>query len=190
MEHYKSFKVIFFSLCILAALFYKFGITYNLFLHFLFFYFLIVLCSYDLKYKAVPDYLLLVVFIFSFFIAYFEIFEALKDSFIIAGAMFLLNFLLSFYIQNIKARFLKDESLKTKNALGEGDIVLIASFSVFLGLERSMFIIFLSAIFGLIHYIYLKVKKEESEIPFIPSLILALLLEYFLEFSFYFKDFY
>ena len=39
-----------------------------------------------------------------------------------------------FYIQNIKAKILKDEDLKTQEALGEGDIPIIATIAVILGL--------------------------------------------------------
>ena len=66
---------------------------------------LVVLSLYDFKYKAVPDYLLLFAFFSSFFITKFDIFEALQSAFIISGAFVILNFLVTFYIQNIKANF-------------------------------------------------------------------------------------
>ena len=71
---------------------------------------LVVLSFYDFKYKAVPDYLLLFALLSSFFITTLDIFEALQSAFIIAGAFVILNFLVTFYIQNIKSRFLKDKS--------------------------------------------------------------------------------
>ena len=85
---------------------------------------LVVLSLYDFKYKAVPDYLLLFALLASFFITNLDIFEVLQSAFIISGAFVILNFLVTFYIQNIKSRFLKDESLKTQTALGEGDLLV------------------------------------------------------------------
>ncbi|HAC70870.1 MAG TPA: hypothetical protein DCF41_04010, partial [Arcobacter skirrowii] len=99
----------------------------------LFFLNLLVLVIYDFKYKAVPDYLLLVALFLSFFISEYSFIDSLKNAFFISGAFILLNFVVTFYIQNIKSRFLKDESLKTKTALGEGDIPLIASFAIIVG---------------------------------------------------------
>ena len=93
-------------------------------------------------------------------------------------------------IQNIKSRFLKDESLKTQTALGEGDIPLIASFGVILGVYNTFIAIFLSAIVAMFYAIYLKNRKNEIEIPFIPFLVFGFLLEYFFNLSNIFKDFY
>ena len=53
---------------------------------------LLVLSFYDLKYKAVPDYLLLIAFITSFFVTKLDFIEALRNAFICAGAAVLLNF--------------------------------------------------------------------------------------------------
>ena len=156
---------------------------------------LFVLSIYDFKYKAVPDYLLLFAFIVSFFITKLDIFEALQSAFIVVGAFVILNFLVTFYIQNIKARILKDDSLKTKTALGEGDIPLIASFGIILGVYNTFIAIFLSAIVAIFYVIYLKNIKNENknievEIPFIPFLVFGFLLEYFFNISNIFKDFY
>ena len=81
--------------------------------------------------------------------------------------------------KNIKSRFLKDESLKTKTALGEGDIPLIASFAIIVGLEEVVFLVFLSALLAIVLYIYRVKKFKDGEIPFIPPLAVAFLLEYF-----------
>ncbi|RBQ32707.1 peptidase A24 [Arcobacter sp. FW59] len=190
LEHYRSLKVLILSLVLSILLFIKFGFGLLFLQYSLFFYILVVLCSYDLKYKAVPDYLLLFVFITSFFLTSFEFLESLQNALFLSGAVFLLNVLVTFYIQNIKSRILKDESLKTKTALGEGDIPLIASIGVVLGLQEAIFTIFLSAILGIIHTIYVKAIKKESEIPFIPSLVIAFFLEFFFHISNHLKDLY
>jgi len=80
---------------------------------------LVVLSLYDFKYKAVPDYLLLFALLASFFITNLDIFEALQSAFIISGAFVILNFLVTFYIQNIKSRFLKEE-FKDSNSTRRG----------------------------------------------------------------------
>ena len=151
---------------------------------------LLVLSFYDFKYKAVPDYLLLFALVSSFFITKFDFFEALNSAFVCAGALIILNFLVTFYIQNIKSRILKDESLKNQNALGEGDIPLIASFGVILGVYSTFVAIFLAAITAMFYAIYLKSRKNEIEVPFIPFLVIGFLLEYFAQLSNIFKDFY
>jgi len=151
---------------------------------------LLVLSFYDLKYKAVPDYLLLIAFITSFFVTNLDFIEALRNAFICAGAAVLLNFLVTFYIQNIKARILKDETLRTQTALGEGDIPIIATLGIILGLESTLIAILLSAIIAIIQSIYLKFVKKENEIPFIPSLVFGFFVEYFFSITTIFKDFY
>lgn len=151
---------------------------------------LLVLSFYDLKYKAVPDYLLLIAFITSFFVTKLDFIEALKNAFICAGAAVLLNFLVTFYIQNIKARILKDENLQTQTALGEGDIPIIATLGVILGIESTLFAILLSAFIAIIQSIYFKFVKKDNEIPFIPSLVFGFFVEYFFGITMIFKDFY
>lgn len=167
----------------------EFNILQNLIL-ILFFINLLVLSVYDLKYKAVPDYLLLIAFLTSFFVTKFDFLEALKNATICAGFAVLLNFLVTFYIQNIKARILKDETLKNQVALGEGDIPIIASIGVILGLESTLIAILLSSIIAIIQAIYLKFAKNDIEIPFIPSLVFGFFVEYFFSITTIFKDFY
>lgn len=151
---------------------------------------LITLAVYDLKYKAVPDYLLLFAFVLSFFVTKYEFFDSLKNAFLCAGALVLLNFIVTFYIQNIKARILKDETFRTQTALGEGDIPIIATLGIILGLESTLIAILLSAIIAIIQSIYLKFVKKENEIPFIPSLVFGFFVEYFFSITTIFKDFY
>lgn len=156
----------------------------------IFFILLLILSLYDFKYKAVPDYLLLFAFVLSFFITKYSFETALLNTFTVSGAFVILNFIVTFYIQNIKARILKDEGLKTAQALGEGDIPLIASFAVILGLYETFFTIFVAAFIAIFHYIYIKYKKHETQIPFIPSLAMAFLLEFTFNISNIFKDYF
>lgn len=181
-------QIIFFCVILFSLLFFKLGFNLDLFLFSSFAFVMIVLSFIDLKYKAVPDYLLLFIFILSFFLTTYSLIEALKNAFLVSGAMVLLNFVLTFYIQNIKSRILKDESLKTQEALGEGDIPVIATFAIILGLEAAVFTIFFAAVIAIIQYIYVNFKKENREIPFIPALASAFFLEYLFSISSYLKE--
>ena len=171
-------------------IFLKLGFSKEFFLMSLLVYVLIVLSFIDFKYKAVPDYLLLIVLILSFFVTNFSIAEALKNAFLFSGAVVLLNFIVTFYIQNIKSKLLKDESLKTQVALGEGDIPVIAMIGVILGLTGGVLAIFLGAFFAIIPSIYSNLVKKDIQTPFIPYLVLGFLTEYFFKLETFIKVFY
>ncbi|MBY0540586.1 MAG: prepilin peptidase [Campylobacterales bacterium] len=166
---------------ITLALFLKLGLNQEFIFMVLLSYVLITLSFIDFKYKAVPDYLLLLVFIVSFFASTFSITEAFKNAFLFSGAFILLNFIITFYIQNIKSRILKDESLKTQEALGEGDIPIIAMFGIILGINSGLIAIFLAAIFAIIPAIYSNFVKKDIQTPFIPYLVLGFFTEYFFD---------
>ena len=153
-------------------------------------YILITLSFIDLKYKAVPDYLLLIVLVLSFFASNFSLIESLKNAFLFSGAFVLLNFIITFYIQNIKSKLLKDESLKTQVALGEGDIPIIAMLGIMLGVSGGLFAIFLAAIFAIIPAIYSNFVKKDIQTPFIPYLVLGFFTEYFFNLETIIKAFY
>lgn len=156
----------------------KLGFGIELILSLLFFYTIIILSFIDLKYKEVPDYLLFIVFIISFFITKNDFLFAIQDAMILAGGFVLLNFIITFYIQNIKSRIYKDESLRTQEALGEGDIPVISAIGVILGLKLALVAIFLSALFAIIPAVYNNYSKKDIEIPFIPYLALGLFCTY------------
>ena len=166
---------------ITLALFLKLGLNQEFIFMVLLSYVLITLSFIDLKYKAVPDYLLLLVFVLSLIASNFSIIEAFKNAFLFSGAFILLNFVITFYIQNIKSRILKDESLKTQEALGEGDIPIIAMFGIILGINSGLIAIFLAAIFAIIPAIYSNFVKKDIQTPFIPYLILGFFTEYFFD---------
>ena len=162
-------------------LFLKLGLSFSFFLSIVFIYVLIVLSFIDFYYKAVPDYLLLLLLVLSFFVSEYDFITNIKNACLLSGAFILLNFLVTFYIQNVKAKLLKDDSLKEQEALGEGDIPVIASFAVILGLQASLMVMFFAALFAIIPAIYNKYKNKEIEIPFIPFLSLGFIVEYFFE---------
>ena len=71
------------------------------------FYTLIVLSFIDLKYKAVPDYLLIIAVILTVIVG------DLIDILIFAGGFVLLELVITFYIQNVKAKITKNKDLET-----------------------------------------------------------------------------
>ena len=146
------------------------------------FYLLIVLSFIDLNYKAVPDYLLVMIFFASLFAVYFnenmEFISAFKNGLIYAGGFIILDFLLSFYIQNIKYKMTQDESLKEQKALGEGDIPIVFVIGVLLGLKAGFMAIFLAALLAIMPSIYNIIFKKEIETAFIPYLSLGFFIEF------------
>ena len=107
------------------------------------FYTLIVLSFIDLKYKAVPDYLLIIAVILTVIVG------DLIDILIFAGGFVLLELVITFYIQNIKAKITKNKDLETQSALGEGDIPIAGVIGGLLGLHLGISAIFLAALLGL-----------------------------------------
>ncbi len=172
------------------ALFSKLGLTQEFIFMSLLSYVLITLSFIDLKYKAVPDYLLLIVFILSFFSTTFSMIDSFKNAFLFAGAFGLLNFVITFYIQNIKSRILKDETLKNQEALGVGDIPIIALIGIILGSSGGLVAIFLAAFFAIIPAIYSNFVKKDIQTPFIPYLVLGFFTEYFFNLETYIKVLY
>ncbi len=162
---------------LLTILYVKLGVTIEFFIIGFIFSTLIVLSAIDLKYKAVPDYLLLIVLVGSVFTQEFSYLYC----FVFAGAATLLEFFVSFYIQNIKAKLYKDESLKEQKALGEGDIPIFALIGGVLGLHLGVVAIFLAALFAIIPSLMNKIKNNDFELPFIPFLALGFVVVYLSE---------
>lgn len=170
------------TLIVTLFLFIKVGLNYQFFILLVLFYSLIVLSFIDLKYKAVPDYLLVISL--SIAIGYILLFntENIVTLFTFAGAIVVLEMFVTFYIQNIKAKIVGDESLKEQKSLGEGDIPIFAIIGGILGVKLGILAIFLSAILAIIPSLVNIIKKKESETPFIPFLSLGFLIVFLGEF--------
>ena len=136
------------------------------------FYTLIVLSLIDLKYKAVPDYLLIVAVILAILVG------DLMYILIFAGGFALLELAITFYIQNVKAKITKNKELETQSALGEGDIPIAGVIGGLLGLHLGISAIFLATLIGLLLSIYNLLYKKEIETPFIPFLSLGLFITF------------
>jgi leader peptidase (prepilin peptidase)/N-methyltransferase len=152
-----------------VAVYIKIGLHIDFLFMIILFYLLITLSFIDFIYKAVPDYLLFLVLIAAAFTAEFSFYNAL----LFAGAFVLLEFFITFYIQNIKAKITGDESLKTQKALGEGDIPIAAVIGGVLGVSLGLSAIFLAALFAMVPALISQIKHKEIETPFIPYLTLG-----------------
>ena len=141
------------------------------------FYTLIVLSFIDLKYKAVPDYLLIIAVMLAVIVG------DLIDILIFAGGFVLLELVITFYIQNVKAKITKNKDLETQSALGEGDIPIAGVIGGLLGLHLGISAIFLAAMLGLSLSIYNLLSKKEIETPFIPFLSLGLFITFITGFN-------
>ena len=141
------------------------------------FYTLIVLSFIDLKYKAVPDYLLIIAVMLAVIVG------DLIDILIFAGGFVLLELVITFYIQNVKAKITKNKDLETQSALGEGDIPIAGVIGGLLGLHLGISAIFLAAMLGLLMSIYNLLSKKEIETPFIPFLSLGLFITFITGFN-------
>ena len=144
------------------------------------FYTLIVLSFIDLKYKAVPDYLLIIAVILAVIVG------DLIDILIFAGGFVLLELVITFYIQNVKAKITKNKDLETQSALGEGDIPIAGVIGGLLGLQLGISAIFMAAVVGLLLSIYNLLSKKEIETPFIPFLSLGLFITFISGFNIFF----
>ena len=134
------------------------------------FYTLIVLSFIDLKYREVPDYLLIIV------VALTLIVGDLINLLIFTGGLFLLELAITFYIQNIKAKITKNKELETQRALGEGDMPIAGVIGGLLGVQLGISAIFLAALLALLPAIYNLFSKKEIETAFIPFLSLGLII--------------
>ena len=153
-----------------VLIFHKIGFNLNFFIILIIFYTLIILSFIDFRYKAVPDYLLLIILSFSFLSSNFSFQNAL----LFAGGFSLLNFFVTYYIQNIKSRLTSNDDLKEQTALGEGDIPIVTIIGGMLNIELALVAIFLAALFAIIPSLYNIFKNNEIETPFIPYLALGL----------------
>ncbi|MEA3353760.1 MAG: prepilin peptidase [Campylobacterota bacterium] len=141
---------------------------------YLLFYTLIILSFIDLKFKAVPDYLLIIVLILAMAVPN----VSFASLFMFAGGIVLLELFVTYYIQNIKARIVKDDSLKDQRSMGEGDIPIVAVIGGLLGIKLGIAAMFLAALFAIIPSLINSFIKKDMETPFIPFLALGLFTVY------------
>lgn len=167
---------------VFLSLYYKFGFNILTLFFWIYFSFLITLSFIDLKFKAVPSSILMLTFLSSFLLSS-DIIASLKNGAILTGSIYLLNYILTFYIQNIKAKITKDKSLENQEALGEGDIPIFATFGIILSLQSAFSAVLLAACFAILPSIFTVILKKDIQTPFIPYLSLGIFVEILFDIS-------
>lgn len=121
---------------------------------------LLALSVIDIKTQKVPDSLNFIALLAA--LAYGASLESLEAAFIIAGALTLLRFGLSWILH--------------QEAMGEGDIILAATMGAILGVKLALVAVFVAALLAL--PVMLLLSKKDSKIAFIPFLSLGLWIVY------------
>ena len=179
-----------FSSLIFVLIAYKFGLVLPAFFIALSFLMLVALSMIDLKYKMVPDSLNLLAIVFAIVGAWRiqGMIQNFQNALLFAGGFTLLRFALSYYLTSSLYR----AALKTKTswnkhfdrtpfveAMGEGDIMVVATMGALLGIKLTLVSIFLSALLALpVMLLLLNASKEEQRVPFVPFLTMATLAVY------------
>ena len=170
----KSYPIVeLITAAVTLMLYSNFWIGWDMIITISLFYVLIVLSFIDLKYRAVPDYLLIIVVILAILVG--DIINIL----LFTGGFVLLELAITFYIQNIKAKITQNKELENQRALGEGDMPIVGVIGGLLGVQLGITAIFLAAVLALLPAIYNLYSKKEMETAFIPFLSLGLLVTLF-----------
>ena len=172
---YPTVEILSGAMC--ALLFFRFGLTINFFILWFFTSVLIVVSFIDLKIREIPDEITLSG------IALGLALSALYPGLLGGSARFpaFLNSLLgviagggSIYVLGFLGEF-----IFKKEAMGGGDVKLMAMIGAFLGWKLAIFTFFLAPVFGSIVGIIVKIKRGEDIIPYGPHLSLAAVVALF-----------
>ena len=173
----KQYPIIEFISGILFVIsFYKLGFNSQaLFTSFLFLN-LLALSMIDFAYRAVPTSLLVTAVIFTLLA------QSNLDSFlrllIFTGGASILELFVTYYIQGIKAKITKDESLKEQVALGNGDMPIFGIIGALFTTKLALITLFISSIYAMLPAIYNQIFKKEIETAFIPFLAMGILTSF------------
>jgi len=178
----KQYPIIeFISGVLFVVAFYHLGFSSEaLFASFLFLN-LLALSMIDFGYRAVPTSLLVTSVIFALLSN--PTLEASKNLLLFSGGATTLELFVTYYIQGIKARITKDDSLKEQVAMGSGDIPIFGIIGVLFSIKLALITLFLSSLYAMLPAIYNQLFKKEIETAFIPFLFMGILT------SFIFGDF-
>ena len=170
----KSYPIVeLITAAVTLMLYSNFWIGWDMIITISLFYVLIVLSFIDLKYRAVPDYLLIIVVVLAILVG--DIINIL----LFTGGFVLLELAITFYIQNIKAKITQNKELENQRDLGEGDMPIVGVIGGLLGVQLGITAIFLAAVLALLPAIYNLYSKKEIETAFIPFLSFGLLVTLF-----------
>ena len=168
----------------------KFGISLPVFFIGLSFLMLLALSIIDFKYKMVPDSLNLLAILFAVIGAWSisGVFVNFQNALLFAGGFTLLRFALSYYLtSSIYRAGLPSKTPWNRHydrtpfieAMGEGDIMVVATMGALLGAKLALVAIFLSALLALpVMLTLLSRSAEEQRVPFVPFLALATFIVY------------
>jgi len=168
---------------------YKYGINFPAFMIAMSLLMLLALSMIDIKYMMVPDSLNILAILFGIMGAWsIEGFvENFKNAILFAGAFTLLRFAISYYLtKKLSLQAQKTQTPWNKKfdrtpyveAMGEGDIMVVAAMGALLGVELTLVAIFISALLALpvLLYMQIKYKLQQPSVPYVPFLSLATLL--------------
>ena len=119
---------------------------------------LLALTMIDFDYKAVPDSLNLLALTLALFTSS-HILENIKNALIMMGLVSAVRFYVSYFLK--------------KEALGEGDIIVAGTMGALLGIKLSLMALFVSSFIALFPSLYIRITKNDLELPFIPFLTLG-----------------
>lgn len=130
----------------------------------------------DLKSKAIIDSWLLIFTIISLLPISHDFGLKLQNFLIFCGGFFLLDFFVTFYIQNIKSKITKNINLQSQKALGEADMLIAGAIGANLGIVLGLSSIFLASCLAIIPSILNNIYKKDSQLPFVPFLFIGFLI--------------
>ncbi len=130
---------------------------------------LLALTMIDFDYKAVPDSLNLLALTLAVFTSN-DILENTKNALIMMGLVSAVRFYVSYFLK--------------KEALGEGDIIVAGTMGALLGVKLSLMALFISSFIAIFPSLYIRITKNDLELPFIPFLTTGTFIVW------YFNDFF
>ena len=130
---------------------------------------LLALTMIDFDYKAVPDSLNLLALTLAVFTSS-DILENIKNALIMMGLVSAVRFYVSYFMK--------------REALGEGDIIVAGTMGALLGIKLSLMALFVSSFIAVFPSLYIRITKNDLELPFIPFLTLGTFIVW------YFSDFF
>ena len=160
--HYPLIELV--TALIFVSIYAKVGLNLQALALAIYFALLLSLSIIDLYFKAVPDSLNLLTATLALFTS-FSVLESLESALIIAGALTMLRYYLSFFLK--------------KEAMGEGDIITGFGLGALLGLQASFMAIFLAAVLAIPFSLYQRFYRQNLELPFIPFLALASFISFY-----------
>ncbi len=162
----------FFTGILFALSFYRFGMSYNLWISFGIISLLIILSVSDIKYYIIPDEVLI------FFSGYFIIINALSEGVMIALLHIVYGLILFGFMYAI---LLLGNFIFKKETLGGGDIKLMFVFGQVINPFLGIIVIFCASFLALPISLIILWKKKQNLIPFGPFLMVSFLLIFFLQ---------